>query len=105
VATAIGSVGRHDGPDHSVFRKPRKRRRRLERRRRDLDTSAVSGPGDTSVQPQVSYLSFQGSNKPPRAIDMLVMGAYGHARLQEMVLGGVTREMLRTMTVPTLMSH
>jgi nucleotide-binding universal stress UspA family protein len=36
---------------------------------------------------------------------MLVMGAYGHSRLQEMVLGGVTREMLRTMTVPTLMSH
>ena len=27
---------------------------------------------------------------------MLVMGAYGHARLQKMVLGGVPREMLRT---------
>jgi nucleotide-binding universal stress UspA family protein len=38
-------------------------------------------------------------------LDMLVMGAYGHSRLQEGVLGGVTREMLRTMTVPTLMSH
>jgi nucleotide-binding universal stress UspA family protein len=38
-------------------------------------------------------------------LDMLVMGAYGHSRLQEGILGGVTREMLRTMTVPTLMSH
>jgi nucleotide-binding universal stress UspA family protein len=38
-------------------------------------------------------------------IDMLVMGAYGHSRLQEGLLGGVTREMLRTMTVPTRMSH
>jgi nucleotide-binding universal stress UspA family protein len=38
-------------------------------------------------------------------LDMLVMGAYGHSRLQVGILGGVTREMLRTMTVPTLMSH
>ena len=38
-------------------------------------------------------------------LDMLVMGAYGHSRLQEGLLGGVTRAMLRTMTVPTLMSH
>jgi nucleotide-binding universal stress UspA family protein len=36
---------------------------------------------------------------------MLVMGGYGHSRLQETVLGGVTREMFRSMTVPTLMSH
>jgi nucleotide-binding universal stress UspA family protein len=38
-------------------------------------------------------------------LDMLVMGAYGHSRLQEGILGGVSREMLNTMTVPTLMSH
>jgi nucleotide-binding universal stress UspA family protein len=38
-------------------------------------------------------------------LDMLVMGAYGHSRLQEGILGGVTREMLQAMTVPTLMSH
>jgi len=38
-------------------------------------------------------------------LDMLVMGAYGHSRLREGILGGVTREMLKTMTVPTLMSH
>jgi nucleotide-binding universal stress UspA family protein len=38
-------------------------------------------------------------------LDMLVMGGYGHSRLQETVLGGVTREMFRSMTVPTLMSH
>jgi nucleotide-binding universal stress UspA family protein len=38
-------------------------------------------------------------------LDMLVMGAYGHSRLQEGILGGVTREMQRSMTVPTLMSH
>ena len=37
--------------------------------------------------------------------DLMVMGGYGHSRLREFVLGGVTRSMLRTMTVPTLMSH
>jgi len=37
--------------------------------------------------------------------DLIVMGAWGHARLQEFVLGGVTRTMLEAMTVPVLMSH
>lgn len=37
--------------------------------------------------------------------DLLVMGAYGHSRLREMVFGGVTRHILNHMTVPTLMSH
>jgi nucleotide-binding universal stress UspA family protein len=38
-------------------------------------------------------------------IDLIVMGGYGHSRLQERLLGGVTRAMLHAMTVPTLMSH
>ncbi|MBL6457365.1 universal stress protein [Belnapia sp. T6] len=37
--------------------------------------------------------------------DLLVIGAYGHSRLREMVLGGVTRSLLQQMTVPVLMSH
>jgi len=37
--------------------------------------------------------------------DLIVMGAYGHARFQELVLGGVTRTMLEAMTVPVLMCH
>lgn len=39
------------------------------------------------------------------AIDLLVMGAYGRSRLREMILGGATRNILRQMTVPVLMSH
>ncbi len=38
-------------------------------------------------------------------VDLLVMGAYGHSRLRQMVLGGVTREVFQQMTVPVLMSH
>ena len=37
--------------------------------------------------------------------DLIVMGAYGHARWTERVLGGATRGLLATMTVPVLMSH
>ena len=37
--------------------------------------------------------------------DLLVMGAYGHSRAQEWLLGGVTRSLLSSMTLPVLMSH
>jgi nucleotide-binding universal stress UspA family protein len=37
--------------------------------------------------------------------DLIVSGAWGHSRLQEFVLGGVTRTLLSSMTVPVLMSH
>jgi len=37
--------------------------------------------------------------------DFIVMGGYGHSRLREFILGGVTRELLSSMTIPTLMSH
>lgn len=37
--------------------------------------------------------------------DLLVMGAYGHSRVQEMVLGGASRSILDSMTVPVLLSN
>lgn len=37
--------------------------------------------------------------------DLIVMGAYGHTRLRELILGGVTRTLLEKMTVPVLLSH
>ena len=37
--------------------------------------------------------------------DLLVMGCYGHSRAREFVLGGATRTVLSSMTVPVLMSH
>ncbi len=51
------------------------------------------------IQPSILSLAADES------LDMLVMGAYGHSRLREGIIGGVTREMLKTMTVPVLMSH
>ncbi|MDX2102046.1 MAG: universal stress protein [Alphaproteobacteria bacterium] len=53
-----------------------------------------SGIGDTLL----STIADLGS-------DLVVMGAYGHSRLREFVLGGATRDLLRHMTVPVLMAH
>jgi len=56
-------------------------------------------PGDVDVA------SVLLSHAADEDIDFIVMGGYGHSRLREFVLGGVTRSMLRTMTAPVLMSH
>ena len=45
------------------------------------------------------------SRAADKGADLLVMGAYGHARWREVILGGVTDHMLDNMTVPVLMSH
>lgn len=37
--------------------------------------------------------------------DLMVLGAYGHSRIRELVLGGVTHSLLRQMTIPLLMAH
>lgn len=37
--------------------------------------------------------------------DLIIMGGYGHARWHEFVMGGATRTVLKSMTVPVLMSH
>ena len=40
-----------------------------------------------------------------RAIDMIVLGGYGHARAREWVLGGMTQDLLAATTVPLFMVH
>jgi nucleotide-binding universal stress UspA family protein len=40
-----------------------------------------------------------------RGAGLLVMGAYGHSRLSELVFGGTTRHVLRNLTMPVLVSH
>ncbi|MCG6205086.1 universal stress protein [Rhodopseudomonas sp. HC1] len=37
--------------------------------------------------------------------DLLVMGGYGHSRLREFILGGVTRGIFKSLTLPALISH
>ena len=40
-----------------------------------------------------------------RNADLLVMGAYGHSRIREFVLGGATKSMLARPPVPLFLSH
>lgn len=37
--------------------------------------------------------------------DLIVMGAYGHSRMRELIMGGATRTIITSMTVPVLLSH
>jgi nucleotide-binding universal stress UspA family protein len=68
--------------------------------RNGLPMASVSLEADRgSVQSSILSVAADES------LDLLVMGGYGHSRLQETVFGGVTREMFRRMTVPVLMSH
>ena len=45
------------------------------------------------------------SSAADAGVDLIVMGAYGHSRWSELVLGGATRGLMASMTVPVLMSH
>jgi nucleotide-binding universal stress UspA family protein len=56
-------------------------------------------PGDLDVKD--ALLNYAADS----AADMIVMGGYGHSRMREFILGGVTRGMLASMTIPTLLSH
>jgi nucleotide-binding universal stress UspA family protein len=57
------------------------------------------------TSPEIDVASTILSYAADSSADMIVMGGYGHSRLREFVLGGVTRSILETMTVPAFMSH
>ena len=57
------------------------------------------------TSPDIDVPSTILSHAADSSADMIVMGGYGHSRLREFILGGVTRGLLESMTVPILMSH
>jgi len=54
---------------------------------------------------QPSVADVLASHARDRDADMMVMGAYGHSRLREAVLGGATRAVLEHAAIPVLMAH
>lgn len=62
-----------------------------------VDVKRIVAEGDVA-NTLLSYAADSGA-------DMIVMGGYGHSRLREFILGGVTRKLLASMTVPCFMSH
>lgn len=99
------------------------------RRAKSVDVVTINEdqdrPGDTGCEALVSHLarhritassnSFSCDNgkihsallslAADSCADLMVMGGYGHSRLREFILGGVTRGMFKSLTVPTLMAH
>jgi nucleotide-binding universal stress UspA family protein len=63
-----------------------------------VELKPIVAPGADVANTLLSYAADS-------SIDLIVMGGYGHSRLREFVLGGATRGILQSMTVPTLMSH
>ncbi|MFN3657612.1 MAG: universal stress protein [Pseudolabrys sp.] len=63
-----------------------------------VDVKRITSP---EIDVQSTVLSYAADS----SADLIVMGGYGHSRLREFVLGGVTRGILESMTVPVLMSH
>jgi nucleotide-binding universal stress UspA family protein len=69
--------------------------------RHGLTVSAARTVNDGSISDADAMLSYASD----LGADLLVMGAYGHSRRREILLGGVTREIVDHMTLPVLMSH
>jgi nucleotide-binding universal stress UspA family protein len=61
-----------------------------------LDTVDAAGRGIGDILK--SYVTS-------RSADLLVMGAYGHSRIREFILGGATKSMLSRPPVPIFLSH
>ena len=70
-----------------------------------LARHGVKAEAQTVVGTDVDVGDLLLSRAADHGADLIVMGAYGHARWREVVLGGVTKQLLEEMTVPILMSH
>jgi nucleotide-binding universal stress UspA family protein len=84
------------------------RRHGVEATVRVLARGTAAAPGSVlggGWTPDVPVAEALLSHAADTGADLIVMGGYGHARLRELALGGVTRTMLQSMTVPVLMSH
>ncbi len=72
---------------------------------RHLARHGVKAQANSTVSRDVDVGDTLLSRAADEDVDLVVMGAYGHSRFRERVLGGATRDMLQHMTVPVLMSH
>ena len=70
----------------------------LARHALDVNLKRITSPDIDIASTVLSYAADSNA-------DFIVMGGYGHSRLREFILGGATRGILESMTVPVLMSH
>jgi nucleotide-binding universal stress UspA family protein len=70
-----------------------------------LQRHAIKASGRATLGGDVPISDLLLSRAADLDADMIVAGAYHHSPIREALLGGVSRELLRHMTVPVLMSH
>ncbi len=70
-----------------------------------LQRHAIRANGEDTPRGDIPISDLLLSRAADLGADMIIAGAYHHSRLREALLGGVSRELLRHMTVPVLMSH
>jgi nucleotide-binding universal stress UspA family protein len=70
-----------------------------------LARHGITAREERTAQGNISIENVILSYAADSGADFMVMGGYGHSRLREFVLGGVTRGILGSMTLPVLMSH
>jgi nucleotide-binding universal stress UspA family protein len=69
--------------------------------RHGLDVTAARTVVTDGLSPADTLLDYASDI----SADLLVVGGYGHSRTREIIMGGVTRDLLQHMTLPVLMSH
>jgi nucleotide-binding universal stress UspA family protein len=72
---------------------------------RHLRRHAIKASGEATRGGDVPISDLLLSRAADLGADLIVAGAYHHSPMREALLGGVSRELLRHMTVPLLMSH
>ena len=77
----------------------------LERVVRHLQRHAIDANSEASLSTDIAVSDVLLSRAADLDADLIVMGGYHHSQWREALLGGVSRELLRHMTVPLLMSH
>ena len=70
-----------------------------------LGRRGIAAGAETEASGDIDVGDLLLSRAADLAADLLVMGAYGHSRLREFVLGGVSRGVFRHMTLPVLLAH
>jgi nucleotide-binding universal stress UspA family protein len=70
-----------------------------------LARHGVTAQVETLVSVTIGIGEMLLSRAADLSADLLVMGAYGHSRVRELILGGVTRTIIESMILPVLMAH
>jgi nucleotide-binding universal stress UspA family protein len=91
-----GTLGKEPGADIALY---------LSRHGVNVEVSVHHIEPDTTRKTKLDVGNALLSLANDFSSDLLVMGAYGHSRFRETILGGVTRTILETMTLPVLLSH